>query len=98
MRDRETNCGFRIIWCAEGSGGNTKREHVTSERGVQQHGRLRIGATRNRVAGKSNRQRPERLGSQGGLSEPDPKWLYQTLKGVGGWDRNNERRVLTPGV
>jgi len=47
---------------------------------------------------KSNRQRPERLGSQGGLSEPDAKWLYQTLKGVGGWDRNNERRVLTPGM
>ena len=28
--------------------------------------------------------------SQGGLSEPDAKWLYQTLKGVGGWDRKNE--------
>jgi len=74
-----------------------KREHVTSECGVQ-YGRLRMGATRNRVAGKTNRQRPERLGSQGGLSEPDAKWLYQTLKGVGGWDRKNERRVLTPGM
>jgi len=41
---------------------------------------------------------PERLGSQGGLSEPDAKWLYQTLKGVGGCDRKNERRVLTPGM
>ena len=70
-----------------------KREHVTSECGVQ-YGRLRMGATRNRVAGKSNRQRPERLGSQGRLSEPDAKWLYQTLKGAGGWDRKNERRSL----
>ena len=37
-----------------------------------------MGATRNRVVGKSNRKRPEVLGSQGGLSEPDIKWLYQT--------------------
>jgi len=35
-----------------------KREHVTSERGVQ-HGRLSMGATRNHVAGKSNQQRFE---------------------------------------
>ena len=70
-----------------------KRDHVTSECGVQ-YGRLRMGATRNRVAGKSNRQRPERLGSQGRLSEPDAKWLYQTLKGVGGWDRKNECQRL----
>jgi len=41
---------------------------------------------------------PERLGSQGGLSDPDAKWLYQTPKGVGGCDRKNERRVLTPGM
>jgi len=42
------------------------------------------------------RQRPdsERLGSQGGLSEPDAKWLYQTLKGVG--EASLER--LTPGI
>jgi len=66
---------------------------VTSECGVL-YGRLRMGATRNRVAGKSNRQRPERLGSQGGLSEPDAKWLYQTLKGVGGWDRKKREASL----
>ena len=28
--------------------------------------------------------------SQGGLSKPDAKWLYQSLKGVGGWDRKKE--------
>jgi len=80
MMRKDANC-FRIVWCAEGSGGGTKnaskREHVTSERDVQ-HGRLRMGAKRNRVAEESNRQRPERLGNQGGL--------YQTLKGVGGWE------------
>ena len=73
-----------------------KREHVTSERGVQ-HGRLRMGATRNRVAGKSNRKRPEVLGSQGGLSEPDTKWLYQT-KGSRWVGSKKERRVFTPGM
>jgi len=49
-----------------------------------------MGATRNHVAGKFNRQRPERLGSQGGLSKPDAKWLYQTLKGVGGGIKKRE--------
>ena len=58
---------------------------------------LENGRSENRVAGKSNRQRPERLVSRGGLSEPDAKWLYQTLKGVvGGIEKtnDNEWRVL----
>jgi len=56
-----------------------KREHVTSERGVQ-HGRLRMGATRNRVAGKSNQQRFEDCPSQ----MPNGCTKYS---GVGGWDQ-----------
>ena len=39
------------------------------------------------VAGSQAARRPERLGGQGGCPRRMPRWLYQTLEGVGGWEK-----------
>ena len=48
-------------------------------------------AMRNRVRGKSSHHMSERLGSQRSIRN-DAKWLYQTLKGAGGWDQKRTRK------
>src|SRR6266545_1905908 len=61
--------------------------HVTSKKWALDTRTARLRDASLCVAGSQAARRPEHLGGQGGCPRRMPRWLYQTLEGVGGWEK-----------
>jgi len=85
-----------LLCCAEVAGGGFRGYHVTfppKKRELDtKTARLRDASLC--VAGSQAARQPERLGGQGGYPRWMPRWLYQTLKGVGGWEKTRRERRM----
>ena len=92
-KETQTICSFTdLLWCAEVAG-----------RGVESHVKFRITwlskdvfdvkVSRRCMKDGTSCHTTWALGRPGRLTESDSKWLYQTLKEVGGWVRENERWI-----